>query len=266
LDTLQRLLAQFTVIFLSTQIIGLYTGAAYLDFFRVNQEERAFEDPGNVGNSFYLFGYVLAGTVFLLLLIRFFKRDIIFKILEAIVIFTSSTVVFSVFLPFELMLFFSLALAILKFLKPTLILQNIASVVAVSGAGALLGSSLGVIPILTFMALLSVYDFISVFYTKHMVTLAKAVVSKKLSFTVAMPTKVHTFQLGTGDLFIPLMLSVSTLGSFGLAHALFVSLGALIGFYALFIYASKTPGRALPALPPICASCAIFLSLSLILL
>jgi presenilin-like A22 family membrane protease len=139
----------------------------------------------------------------------------------------------------------------------------LASVLAVCGAGALLGSSLGVVPVLAFIILLSIYDLTAVFYTKHMVTMAKAIVKRKLAFTVAMPTKVHTFQLGTGDLFVPLMLSVSAYGALGLIQALSVIIGAFFGFLILFLYSSRKPGTPLPALPPVCAFSSAFLAVSI---
>lgn len=262
----RTLLLKFFTIFLCSQILGLYTGIQYVEFFRENPEIQAFDEPENVSNSLFLFTYVLAGAGIFLIIIKYYSGDLLFKLLEGMVVFFSSMIVFDVFIPLiygiPFSLFAALGLVYLKFTRKGILIQNVASVLAVSGAGALLGSSLGVIPVLVFIILLSTYDLVAVFYTKHMVTMAKAIVKRRLAFTVAMPTRVHTFQLGTGDLFVPLMLSVSAYGALGLIQAISVIAGAFFGFFILFLHASRKPGKPLPALPPVCAFSAGFLALS----
>jgi presenilin-like A22 family membrane protease len=124
--------------------------------------------------------------------------------------------------------------------------------------GALLGVSIGVLPVIVFLILLAAYDYIAVFKTKHMVTMAKAVAKKNLSFTFALPTQKHQFELGTGDLVMPLVFSVSVLND-SLARGLIwpvatlpsiiILLAAFLGLAFTLDYGSKNVGKALPALP-----------------
>ena len=91
-----------------------------------------------------------------------------------------------------------------------------------------------------------------------MVTLAKGVTKKNLAFTFALPTKEHTFELGTGDMVIPLTFAVSVLNAtkvslpleLRLIPALIILLASLTGLIWTINFSAKKIGRALPALPP----------------
>ncbi len=114
--------------------------------------------------------------------------------------------------------------------------------------------------------ILSVYDVVSVFVTKHMVQMAKAITEKPTAFTIAAPhrfkkakyipqkgakKKVHVFQLGLGDVIIPLMFSVSILNNFTIFHSVITMIGSMIGLLFLTFYITRKP-QALPALPFVC--------------
>ncbi len=116
------------------------------------------------------------------------------------------------------------------------------------------------------MMILSVYDFVSVFITKHMVSMAKAVTERPMAFTIASPhkfkqskyipikgtkKKVHVFQLGLGDVIIPMMFSVSILNSFTILNSIITVIGSLVALIFLTIVITRKP-MALPALPFVC--------------
>src|SRR3989344_7206413 len=142
-------------------------------------------------------------------------------------------------------------------LSKNVFLRNVSSIVAAAGGGALVGASLGVVPVIVFLVLLSIYDFIAVFKTKHMVTLAKGITKKNLSFTYALPTKEHQFELGTGDMVIPLAFAASVLGAtsktipepYNFIPSIAILIASLAGLIITLNYASLKTGRALPALP-----------------
>jgi presenilin-like A22 family membrane protease len=256
-------------LFLITQFLGLYVGTQYLQAIKIGIASPALENPESIQTSFYLFGYIIVTTIGILVLIKF-KRSAI-RILEAFVIFTASWLTFDFILPleafyFSLGFFLALALTAWKMLRPSILNQNIAAVVSGAGVGALLGASLGVLPAVVFMLILSAYDFVSVFITKHMVHMAKALTERPTAFTVAAPPnfkaltytsfkksrkkakKIHVFQLGVGDMVIPLMFSVSVLNKFSLINSLASILGSTLALLGLIYFMSKKP-RPLPALP-----------------
>ncbi len=258
----RKLLVQLLALFVAAQVIGLSVGYAL-----VQEEVKASiitENPDDVVNSLGLFVYIIVFTGILLLIIKFYRGWLLFKLLDTIVVFLTSIIVFSVFLaPFDAILVLAVALAVVLLrwvFRENIFLRNFTSLVATAGAGSIIGVSLGVVPILVFIVLLSVYDFIAVFKTKHMVTLAKSITKKNLSFTFAMPTKKHTFELGTGDMVIPLAFAVSVLGVTSkqfpenlpliFAAPAMVLLGSIIGLLFTLNYSSAHVGKALPALPP----------------
>ena len=253
----KKLLIQLVVIFLIAQFLGLMVG---LELIKQDTTVTIVSDnPEDISNSIGLFVYILVFTAILLVLLKYFKKwFLILKALELIVVFGTSSLVFSVFLPEWIALILAVAIVLLRVVyRKNIWSKNISSVLATAGAGALIGIALGIIPVIVFIVLLSIYDFIAVFKTKHMVTLAKGITQKNLSFTFALPTKEHTFELGTGDLVIPLTFAVSVLGvtsqhflfPYNLIAPLLILLGSLIGLIFTMDYSSKNVGTPLPALP-----------------
>jgi len=269
-QTFFTLLAIFAIV----QVIGIYCGYQYLGLIQSGEVQGPFENPDSAANSIILFAYILITTFIIILIIRFRKSFL--KIFEAMAVFFASWIAFDFLIPYGLIGYlipWGVLLAILltawKMLRPSIVNQNIALIFSASGAGAIIGGSLGVFPVIVFLLILSAYDFISVFITKHMVYMAKAITETPMAFTVAVPLKTkkvsHVFQLGGGDLVMPLILSVSVLGRLGLYHALVTSLGAFIAMALLFIYVIKRPGGALPALPPLSAGACLGLVASVLI-
>jgi presenilin-like A22 family membrane protease len=261
--------------FLITQIIGLYVGKQYTDYINTlvasGELEKSPEiipgiNPESISNSFYLFGYIIVTTMGILLLIKIKKSAI--KVLEAFVIFMASWFTFDILIPLDIWylslgFFLALILTAWKMLRPSIISQDVAAIISGSGVGALLGASLGILPSIVFIMILSCYDFVSVFITKHMVTMAKALTERPTSFTVAAPhkfkkltyvgvkkakTKFHIFQLGVGDMVIPLMFAVSVLNKFSLVNAIASIVGSTMALFFLIYFMSKKP-QPMPALP-----------------
>jgi len=250
----KSLLFQLIFLFVLTQVIGL---AVATNLIHSNvQTGIVSSNPEDIKNSFGLFFYILLFTVVLLIFLRFFKGKSFFKFFEIAAIFGTSIIVFNALLP-SLSLMFSLLLVFARiFLAENILIKNIASMIAVAGAGSLLGVSLGIIPTIIFIIILAIYDVIAVFGTKHMVTLAKAISSQNLSFTYSLFGEDHIFQLGTGDIVIPLLFSASVLKKnltlMPLNQALFlpiiILIVSLIGLILTLYYCDKKR-IALPALP-----------------
>lgn len=251
----RQLLIQLIAIFAVTQVLGLYVAA---NLMNQNIEPAFPGDKNDVANAFVLFAYILVFTVMLLAFMKFFKGRRFFKVIEALVIFSTTLIVVDAFLPEAAFLFAVIMVALRNIISDNIMLRNISSIIAVAGAGALIGISLGWMVVLVFMVLLSLYDIVAVFGTKHMVTMGKEITKKNLAFTVAMPTKEHTFEMGTGDLVIPLTFAVSVMGFSAekiagplyLVPAFLILLASLLGLIWTLNYSSKHVGMALPALPP----------------
>ncbi len=169
-------------------------------------------------------------------------------------------------------------LVIALIFKPEWYVVNTAGFVVGVGAAIILGISFGILPVLILLIILAVYDAISVYKTKHMITLAEGVVPLRLPvmFVVpkekgfkmadldskpltAEPEEREAMFMGVGDTVIPAILTVSAYvflptTTAGNAYAsLFVALGTLvgsaIGFLVLMRYVLKgNPQAGLPLL------------------
>jgi presenilin-like A22 family membrane protease len=205
----------FIILFFSVQIIGLITANYYssmdIRFTIIN------DDPNDIINAIAIILYILLVTGLILFLKRFFKKSGYLYIFEIFALLIGITIVLDIFLPYLSALLISFLLILIRnvlkanpsFKKILLWYNNILLGIAIAGAGSTIGLSLGIIPVVVFLILLSVYDIIAVFYTKHMVTLAKIFVKQNLALTFALPTKKKTYQLGGGDLVVPLIMSSS---------------------------------------------------------
>lgn len=254
-----KLLAQLTLLFLVVQALGLYVGYQFLG---LGIEATIVSDnPEGIENSLGIIAYMLVITAILLIIIKFVKGKglyFIFKAVESLAVFGASLLVFATITSDEISIALAFALVFLRNVFPKIVwLRNASSLLATVGAGALIGVSLGILPVIVLLSLLGLYDYIAVFRTKHMVTLAKSVTKQNLAFTFALPTKEHQFELGTGDLVIPLVFSVALLKysatyltfPFLAVPSLYVLLASLLGLLVTVDYSSRHVGKALPALP-----------------
>lgn len=266
----RQLLLQLGMFFVIVNVLGLIVGHSII---QENLQTTIINDnPDDVINSFGLIAYMLVGTLFILLAIKFFPDKLLYWVLKGMEVLALIVTAFITFwgilgnTPFvgmdlvePIAILLAVALITIRiFLPQYLIWRNISSIVATVGVGSLLGASIGVLPVIIFLVLLAIYDYIAVFKTKHMVTMAKAVAKKNLSFTFALPTPKHQFELGTGDLVMPLVFSVSVLHDslirglpwpMAAVPSIIILLASFVGLAFTLDYGSKNVGKALPALP-----------------
>ena len=252
-EVVAKLLLSFFII----QILGLYIGIQY-----VGAGLSITENPQDIGNAFIFLGYVIGGAIFMLLLIKFFKKRLLFLILEGMVIFTSTVLVSSVFVDELPAVLFGIAMVVGRHLNKDV--KFVATAIACIGVGALMGSSMGVLPAALFALGLSAYDLIAVFGTKHMITMAKEFSEKDLAFSLRIGEKGRVvgkervgIELGTGDIVVPIMLSVSLYAdSLNVLKSMGAVVGATIGLlFVVYIVVQKR--GYLPALPPIVILCLV---------
>ncbi len=131
------------------------------------------------------------------------------------------------------------------------------------GATVILGVTFAILPALVLLLVLAIYDAISVYKTKHMISLADSVIELNLPVLLVIPKKwSYSFRkekprlkeqlesgaereamfMGLGDIVIPSLLVISSLsflpsseGGLGIANNLLVSIGTMIGIMIGFI-------------------------------
>ncbi|MGM0398324.1 MAG: presenilin family intramembrane aspartyl protease PSH [Halobacteriota archaeon] len=158
---------------------------------------QSVEDPQNPANSVLYFGVILVATVIMLGLMRYGRTTG----LRVVLVLTSGLIagyVFSVILPALTIPAFGEAnispwiggAAIVAGLLfyPEWWVIDLSALIMGMGAAALFGISFGIFPALLLLVALAVYDAISVYGTKHMLTLASGVMELRVPVLVVLPT------------------------------------------------------------------------------
>ena len=151
----RKLWLQLGVLFLITQLLGLYVGSVLIE--EEVSTPIVTDDPEDIENSIGLFLYILLFTAALLLIVVFVKGRLLWLVLkglETVAIWGTSLIVFGAFIWLELAVILALVVVILRNVFPKhMLLRNLTSILAVAGAGALIGVSLGLLPIIIFFVL-----------------------------------------------------------------------------------------------------------------
>ncbi|VVB69928.1 Signal-peptide peptidase, presenilin aspartyl protease [uncultured archaeon] len=236
-------------LFMLAQVIGVLLGLDVLSQVGANYGQR-----NDVSSGISLIVGILLVTVILLILIKFKKSMLFLKLAKYLSVFVAFSILGIYITNYDYMLgpidinssYFIGLLGIVSFiLLPEL--QNLILAITTGVIGGIIGVSLGPLPMIIFVALIAVYDYIAVFKTKHMVTMAKDMKDNKESFAIQYLAK--PIMVGTGDFAIPAGLSTS-LAFYNPIIGIAAMIGSFIGFYfILFKMAGK--GKYLPAIPPI---------------
>lgn len=165
----------------------------------------------------------------------------------------------------DLAIFLVLILIALWLRKPCVFLQDILMILGIAGAGSLLGIRLNPEAVVLLLVLFSVYDYISVYKTKHMVKMAEEMIKEGAILGFVLPQKISDFRaplervrpggsffvLGGGDIAFPLLLCCSLVTK-SLFFSVIVGFFSLIGlFFSFFIFSRQKTRQPIPALPPI---------------
>jgi len=242
----------------------------------------AFEDPESVANPLFFIGILLAFTLVLLLLIRVGGRRFLAAII-GVAIFMTFVYLFGALFGLAFgatdiatvgTLIAAGAATALLYLYPEWYVIDVLGVLLSGGIASIFGISLAILPVIVLLVLLAVYDAISVYRTKHMITLAEGVIETKAPIMVVVPKRADysfrreglniqegeergAFLMGLGDLIMPSILVVSSHVFVDAPAVLWVlsapTLGAMVGSLAglaLLLYFVNT-GKAQAGLPPL---------------
>lgn len=245
---------------------------------------RAFDNPESIFNPLYYIVLILVFTGFLLLVIRLGRRWILQVIMGVVIIstlyFVYSTLLVSITDIGWLIAVAATAMtAFLLFYFPEWYVIDLVGILIGAGAAAIFGISLAILPTLILLIALAVYDFVSVYETKHMISLAEGVVDLNLPVLFVLPRnrgyshiqwtrqastsqpeekleKREAFFMGLGDAVIPTVLVISANAFLGGPTLAFINIpafgaivGTLAGYVALMVLVLKgKPQAGLPFL------------------
>ena len=241
----------------------------------------AFQDPTSAFNPLIFIGILLVFTAVLLLLLRYRYRSLITVIIAVSIYFTfvyifgSITILFAgnTILGIALPLIIAGLAIFVMYRYPEWYVIDILGILIAAGAASIFGISLDIIPVIILLVILAVYDAISVYKTKHMITLAEGVMEMKTPILFVIPKKTTysyirdgigkigegergAFILGMGDLIMPSILVVSANVFIGSETGLLVNIpaagtifGSVVGLLVVLWFVNK--GKPQAGLPPI---------------
>ncbi len=250
-------------LFLLTLLLGLLAGWKLKELY---QEWIIVPEPLSIWK--FLFSFVIA-TLFVLWFVYFVRlnkgKKIFFKILFLLAGILGNLFFFSLWFLDIVCFVLVFILTILWFKKPSLFFHNLFLIFAIAGIGSRLGLSLEAKAVILLLIIFSVYDYLAVYKTKHMVKMAEEMVSQKAILGIVVPQRISDFKtdlknvrpggrflvLGAGDIVFPLIFAVSLLNQ-GFFQAFSVILFSFVGLSASFLFfVSQKKRKPMPALPPI---------------
>jgi presenilin-like A22 family membrane protease len=264
-------LAGMGIFLLAVQLLALWMAKPFVE--EVPPELQAFEDPGEILNIGWILAMIAFFTMLFLLLIKFQKR----WVLKLVIFLTIGMVLFygfTVFFNFYPAIFLSLLLVFLLYRYPEWWVIDVLALPIGAFAAWVFGISLQILPVMIFLIAVAAYDFISVYRTGHMVTLAEGVMDLRIPILFVLPKRrgysfleekelgEDAYYMGLGDAIIPAILVVSanlpSVNSF-LSGAIFIGwlsfpalfamAGTLVGFGVLsFLIGKGKPHAGLPFL------------------
>ncbi|HEV8289441.1 MAG TPA: presenilin family intramembrane aspartyl protease, partial [Candidatus Norongarragalinales archaeon] len=207
------------------------------------------------------FAYIVVSAVVILAVLKYYKGRNLFYALELLLAFFTVQLFAALFIGDLNAVGVGVAAVALRLLLPQT--KSLFLFFSSATVGALLGASLDPLPAVVLALLLAGYDYYAVFISKHMITMAKQLSKRNAGFSVTMQQDKETLELGTGDIVIPAMITVSAL-KISLHAAVAAFAGSLVGVLVLFYLLEMRRGYW-PALPPLAGSSLVFLGGFLVL-
>ena len=120
----------------------------------------------------YITMAVLIGTFLVLLLIKF-NKPFIWKLWFFATVWLTLAIAFAAFINNITAAVIALAISFLKLYKPNMLIQNFSEIFIYGGLAAIFVPIINLFAAFMLLILISVYDFIAVYKTKHMIKMAK---------------------------------------------------------------------------------------------
>jgi presenilin-like A22 family membrane protease len=259
-----------TLLFLNIQDVKVIDGKITVQHEATVLGERPQSEGGH--SLLFLLTGVALGTVLVLLLIKY-KIFGLWKLWFLVAVWFSASIALGVLIPGTIALIICLGLSIWKVYFPNPWIHNLTEVFMYAGLAVLLVPIFSLGWMLLLLLIISVYDMIAVWYSKHMIVMAKAQTESKLFAGLYIPKNskmpaprapgtsgtakgTSSAILGGGDIAFPLLFSgvamdwllidgASRLSALLLVQIITITTAASL--LLLFIYAKKD--KFYPAMP-----------------
>ncbi len=185
--------------------------------FKTAGIEPAFEDINNPINIIYILVILLVFTLVILIISKFWKKQVIQVLIlgaigytslyviyplislikpisYGIVIYISESAYIPITIPLVLSIVFSVSLVYILYKYPEWYVIDLTGILIGAGAIAIFGMSLSILLVIVLLIVLALYDAVSVYKTKHMIDLADTVMDLKLPVLLVVP-KIKNYSL-----------------------------------------------------------------------
>lgn len=275
-------------IFLAAQVIGLAVINGYIDHEATEEKGKVVfaelpydieRPPVEEATSFiYIMIAILVGTSLVFLLIRF-KKPIIWRIWFLLAVILTLAIAFSAFIPALIAFIIAVTLALWKVFKPNIFIHNATEVFIYGGLAAIFVPIMNMFAAFMLLILISVYDAIAVWKSKHMIKMAQFQTSSKVFAGLSIPYKrvkaipakkfkkpkrksgIKLAILGGGDIGFPLIFAgvvmkgimLENTLTIGILKSLIIPVTTAIALFILLVKGKED--RFYPAMPFLSIGC-----------
>ena len=257
------------VMYLTAVVLSFIAALRMMEIFTFQRVEATEISIWNFIIQFFIMTGIIVFIVYFLKNKKF--RSSFFKIFFVLAIALGNLYFFGLWFPAAIVFPLIAVLIYLLIKFPSPLVHNLSFIFAIAGMASAVGVQLAPRVVILLLLVFSVYDFIAVYKTKHMVKMAEAMVENRAVVGLVIPQKTTDFTanlkkmpirgnfmiLGGGDVIFPIILAVSVLNQ-SVAHFFIIIGFSLLGLLAVFlIFTTKKDRSPMPALPPIALACII---------
>ena len=196
---------------------------------------------------------IIFATVLALILLKF-QAIRLWKAWFFLSVFFTLLISFNAFIATNISLLLALGFAFFKTFKNNVYVHNFTELFIYGGLASIFVPVLSIVSMIVILIIISIYDFIAVFKTKHMIKMAKFQTKIKLFAGLFVPYGNKTAILGGGDLGFPLLFSGVLFRTYGW----FALISVLTSTIALaFLLWKSEKNKYYPAMPTISIGCLV---------
>lgn len=234
-------------------IVVQYTGLMINEHYRTNELPLNIESSEGNDLTFVLTGIII--TTIIIYLFTRLKYEKFLKIWFSTAIMISLIVSLNSFLNPIIALIVAITITILRVKNKDLYIHNLTEVFIYGGLVSIFAPLFNPLSMITLLIVISIYDYFSVFISKHMIMLARSQESINLFTGLMVKHNGNLSILGSGDIAFSLLFAVVMRGSYGFVSAYLTIMAVTLSLIVLMLLGKKN--KYYPAMPFITTACLI---------
>lgn len=213
-----QLLAYTLILFATAQGLALFVAEQLAN---ISVPQTALRANGMPIILFLIFFFAV--TLFFLVLFHIYRGNALYRLIFVVTVFAGLLKMFELVFPSALAAIVAGVFIVGLFLLPLVWIHDLIVLFAGAGIGAIFGLQFHWTFAMMLLGILSLYDIVAVFITKHMVVLAHELIKRSCTFALIIPEHILQFRanlmaiqpgsgfliLGGGDIVLPMFLTSS---------------------------------------------------------